>query len=184
MSNYIRQFAAAQDFELAGGASPLRHDHARLFGERGWLSQQSPAFQRDILAMARLVQAKRGEWIFAVNDPPGGIYGVISGGIGIEGSGPYNLPRLGHVLRRGSWLGHGPILSGGGRRVQGMRALEDSELVYVPLAALRQLIGEDPEAARRVGQMADGGSQLATRVVSDLLIPSVPQQHGGNPLRN
>ncbi|MEO0057114.1 MAG: hypothetical protein RIT17_551, partial [Pseudomonadota bacterium] len=35
--------------------------------------------------MARPVQATRGAWIFAVNDPPGGIYGIVSGGIGIEG---------------------------------------------------------------------------------------------------
>lgn len=150
--------------------------HARLFGERGWLSEQPPGFQHEILAMARAAHVPRGAWVFAVNDAPGGIYGVVSGGIGVEGSGPYNLPRLGHVLRSGCWFGHGPILSGGGKRVQGMRALEDSELVYVPLAPLRALIARDPEAARCVGQMADGGSMLGTRVISDLLIPSVPHR--------
>jgi CRP/FNR family transcriptional regulator, cyclic AMP receptor protein len=176
MSVHVRPVATVDACRLAQTSEQGSGHAAALFGKRGWLSHQPPAFRHRILSMARPVQATRGAWIFAVNDPPGGIYGIVSGGIGIEGIGPYNLPRLGHVLRSGDWFGHSPILSGGGNRVQGMRALEDSELVYVPLAPLRALITEDPVAARCVGQMADGGSILATRVISDLLIPSVPQR--------
>lgn len=176
MSKQSKPVAAASAF-----ASPYVSDnpclaYAGLFGARGWLSDQPQAIQLRILAIARPAHAVRGAWIFAVNDPPGGIYGIVSGGVGIEGAGPYNLPRLGHVLRSGSWFGHGPILTGGGNRVQGMRALEDSQLVYVPLSPLRALVSEDPLAARCVGQMADGGSMLGTRVISDLLIPSVPHR--------
>ncbi len=126
--------------------------------------------------MARHQMVDRGHRVFSIDDPPGGIYGVISGGIGVEGAGPFHTLRLGHVLRTGSWFGHGPILSGGRRRVQGMRALEDSALLYVPLAPLRALVNTDPVAARCVGSMADGGSILATRVISDLLIPEAPHR--------
>jgi CRP-like cAMP-binding protein len=147
-----------------------------LFAAHGWLSEQPLGFRRQILGMARPVSVARGNWVFAINDPPGGIYGVISGGIGIEGGGPFHLLRLGHVLRAGSWFGHHPILVPGARRSQGMRAMEDSELLYVPLAPLETLVKVDPMAARCIGSMADGGSILATRIISDLLIPDAGQR--------
>jgi CRP-like cAMP-binding protein len=126
--------------------------------------------------MARCLSIARGAWVFAINDPPGGIYGVVSGGIGIEGGGPFHLLRLGHVLRAGSWFGHHPVLVPGARRTQGMRAMEDSELLYVPLAPLEAMIKADPVAARCIGNMADGGSILATRIISDLLIPDASKR--------
>ena len=151
-------------------------EFSAAFGQRGWLSEQPPAFQQRIAALACVVRVSRGEWVFQVNDKPGGIYGVIWGGIGVEGSSPFSFPRLGHVLRSGSWFGHGPILSGGGNRVQSMRALEETELAYVPFAPLQALVNVDPIAATYLGNMADGGSMLGTRVICDLLIPSVPQR--------
>jgi CRP-like cAMP-binding protein len=54
-----------------------------------------------------------------------------------------------------------------------MRALEDSKLIYVPLPVLRDYISENADAARRVGQLAEAGSSISTRVISDLLIASV-----------
>jgi CRP-like cAMP-binding protein len=150
--------------------------HESLFAAHGWLSEQPAGFRRQLLAMARPLSVARGDWVFAINDPPGGIYGLISGGIGIEGGGPFHLLRLGHVLRAGSWFGHHPILVPGARRTQGMRAMEDSDLLYVPLAPLEALVRTDPVAARSIGSMADGGSLLATRIISDLLIPDAGQR--------
>jgi CRP-like cAMP-binding protein len=158
---------------------PAREDgsaHAGLFEGRGWLSLQPQAFRRQLLHMARTMTVSRGDWVFSIDDAPGGIYGVISGGIGIEGAGPFHMLRLGHVLRAGSWFGHHPILQPGARRSQGMRAMEDSSLLHVPLAPLESLVKADPVAARAVGSMADGGSILATRIISDLLIPDAPQR--------
>jgi CRP/FNR family cyclic AMP-dependent transcriptional regulator len=149
---------------------------AALFARRGWLAEQPAGFRHRLLGMAREVRFARGQWVFAIDDGPGGIYGVISGGIGIEGGGPFHMLRLGHILRAGSWFGHHPLLSANGRRTQGMRAMEDSALLEVPLAPLDALVRSDPVAARCIGAMADGGSILATRVISDLLIPDAPRR--------
>jgi CRP-like cAMP-binding protein len=162
---------------LTSGAAPeCGTAFAALFARRGWLSAQPPSFRDRLLGMARTIRVARGQWVFAIDDPPGGIYGVISGGIGIEGGGPFHMLRLGHILRTGSWFGHHPLLSAGGRRTQGMRAMEDSALLEVPLAPLDALLRTDPLAARCVGAMADDGSILATRVISDLLIPDAPRR--------
>lgn len=150
--------------------------YAELFEFRGWLSEQPPVFRQQLLRMARALSIARGDWVFAMGDSPGGIYGVVSGGIGIEGAGPFHMLRLGHVIRAGVWFGHHPILSPGGRRSQGMRAMEDSVLLHVPLAPLEALVKSDPVAARAIGSMADGGSILATRIISDLLIPDASQR--------
>jgi CRP-like cAMP-binding protein len=159
--------------------SPEACDQARLltlFGRRGWLAGHPEGFRRQIVAMGRLLLIKRNCWVFAIGDPPGGIYGIVSGGIGVEGGGPFHALRLGHVLRSGGWFGHHPALSGGGQRTQGMRAMEDSLLLHVPLGPLQALMQQDPAAARCIGDMADRGSILATRVISDLLIPDASQR--------
>jgi CRP-like cAMP-binding protein len=150
--------------------------YADLFESRGWLSEQPAAVRHQLLRMARPILVARGDWVFSIGDSPGGIYGVVSGGIGIEGGGPFHMLRLGHVIRAGVWFGHHPILSAGGRRTQGMRAMEDSILLHVPLAPLEVLVKADPVAARAIGNMADGGSILATRIISDLLIPDATQR--------
>lgn len=160
-------------------AAPAPADLARgaeLCEARGWLAAQPEPFRRQLLAIARPVRFGRGEWVFAIGDAPGGIYGVATGGIGIEGGGPFHALRLGHVLRAGDWFGHHPALSGGGRRVLGMRAMEDSVLLHVPLAPLQALMRSDPQAARCVGDMADNGLIFATRVIADLLIPDAAQR--------
>lgn len=149
---------------------------AERLGACGWLSEQPQSFRQQMLQMVVPVHVPRGTPVFSVNSPPGGIYGILSGGIGIEGSGPYNVPRLGHILRAGRWFGHGPILTGRGHRVQNMRALEDTELAYAPLAPLRALLQSDVQAARCISAIADGGNILGTRIISDLLIPSVPHR--------
>jgi len=159
--------------------TPAHEDHtshSALLNVPGWLSEQPAEFSRQLLQIARPVLVARGDSVFAIDDPPGGIYGVVSGGIGIEGGGPFHMLRLGHVLRAGAWFGHHPILSPGERRVQTMRATEDSSLLHVPLAPLETPVRSDPMAARCIGNMADGGSILATRIISDLLIPNAPQR--------
>jgi CRP-like cAMP-binding protein len=157
-------------------ARPVRHAPETLFATRGWLADAPAGFRAEILAMARPITVPRGQWVFAIDDPPGGIYGIISGGIGIEGAADWHPVRLGHILRAGAWFGHHPVLTGGGRRVQGMRATEDSDLLHVPLPGLRALVARDALAARHVGAMADAGSILGTRIISDLLIPQAPRR--------
>lgn len=162
--------ALASQVRFVTNAAALPALEAR-FAARGWLAEQPPSFRQRMVEMGRSVHLARGEWVFRIGDQPGGIYGVVSGGIGIEGGGPFHALRLGHVLRVGDWFGHHSALCPGGRRTQGMRAMEDSVLLHVPLAPLQALMASDPVAARSVGAMADGGSILATRVISDLLIP-------------
>lgn len=107
--------------------------------------------------------------MFATDDPPGGIYGVVSGGIGIEGSSEWHPLRLGHILRTGDWFGYRPALTGR-RRAMGYLAVEPSELVHVALSALTMLKQESPALVPLLTAMAVRGDELGTVVACDLLI--------------
>ena len=154
--------APAQAF-TSGGAPRGRLER------RGWLAGTPPAFQEQILAMGRVIRLARGQRLYAFGDAPGGIYGVLSGGVGMEGCTHRHPLRLGHVVREGGWFGHGPALHGG-QRTLGCRALEDSELLGLPLAALTTLMRENAEAARHIGTLATRNSDLLIHMTCDLLI--------------
>jgi CRP-like cAMP-binding protein len=147
----------------------------RPFSRRGWLSGAEPQLRARVLGAARQTLVGRGQRVWSAGDPPGGICGVVSGGIGAEGSTRFHLPRLGHVYRAGDWFGHGPVLAGG-RRVMGFVALEQSLLLTVPLETLQAMMRDDPEMARLVGEMANRGTQLGNHVACDLLIPEAPRR--------
>jgi CRP/FNR family transcriptional regulator, cyclic AMP receptor protein len=166
----VQQVRTSQEVSPSAIASELA-----CFGARGWLSSVNPALRDRILAAGRAMSFTRGKRLFSAGAPPGGIYGVFSGGIAAEGSTAWHPPRVGHVFRAGHWFGHGPALAGGARAM-GYLAIEDSRVLHIPLPALRVLMDRDAEITRLVGAMANLGSQLATSTACDLLIPDAPRR--------
>ena len=55
-----------------------------LVSRRGWLSQTPRAFRNALLARVHLQTFTEGEIIYEAGDPPGGIYGVVSGAVRIS----------------------------------------------------------------------------------------------------
>jgi CRP-like cAMP-binding protein len=141
-----------------------------VFSARGWLASQPADFRGRMLAISRKVNFGRGETLFRDGDPPGGMYGVITGGIGVMLGPPRTSPRLGHILRSGDWFGASPILSGG-VRVFGYEAVEPSALLLIPLNSLQDAARDNVNIMRRLGSHADRAVVLAAAVASDLLIP-------------
>lgn len=154
------------------GAQP---DTAELFARRGPLAVVDAGARARFLAAARPLTVPRGARVYAAGDGPGGIYGVVSGGIGVEGSTDVLGPRLGHVMRSGSWFGEGPSLRGGVRRL-GYRALEDSRLLTVPLPVLQVLQASDPGVTRLLATISEISSGIAALAVRELLIPDAPRR--------
>jgi CRP-like cAMP-binding protein len=144
---------------------------AQLFGSQGWLSRQPPGFRADLLAAGRSLKLARGEVVYRDGDPGGSIFGVVAGGIGVVIGPPRLSPRLGHIVRPGSWFGVGPVLSGGTRTLE-FRATEASTLLMVSMPALQMLGERDPETFRRLGDLANNGTDVAVRVAAELLIPA------------
>jgi hypothetical protein len=55
-----------------------------IAGREGWLSHTPPDFRTAILDRASLQSFSSGATIYMVGAPPGGIYGMISGGAGFK----------------------------------------------------------------------------------------------------
>jgi CRP/FNR family transcriptional regulator, cyclic AMP receptor protein len=140
-----------------------------IVSKRGWLSGQPPAFRTQIIAMGKLVTLAAGAPVFHMGDRPGGVYGIVSGGIAVLAGTRWQLPMLAHIARPGDWFGHGPVL-GGGERLLTLQASEASVLFHVPLDVLRPQVQSDPDFAARLAQMANAGTETAQWVARDLLV--------------
>jgi CRP-like cAMP-binding protein len=138
----------------------------------GWLASEADWVADAVLSAGMLRTYLAGETAFRNDDEPGGIYGIVEGGFGVQlpaGSG--ELVQC-TIIRRGIWFGHGPVLTGKAR-VMTFRATEPSSVHYVPLRAIAAISAARPEFVRRLAALSEGNyARIAMKIVSDLLIPS------------
>lgn len=154
----------------------------QVFSRRGWLSGQPPELRRKLLDHSRRVSFDTGEAIVQSGDEPGGIYGVVSGGVGCVGMSDLAGPTLGHIMRAGGWFGMGPLLSGR-RRTMTFRAMEETEVVLAPLSDIRPLMAADFTFAAMIAQLAEEASQLGMQIACELLIRDARRRIGASLLR-
>lgn len=159
-----------------------RFSAAGMLREQGWLAQEAPEVQDAFLARGQPVEFGRGDVVFRIGDDPGGTYGIAAGAIGILVATEGREPRLAHVARCGTWIGHGPLMTRG-RRVLGFRAMEPTSTLYVSLAALSELSRGDAAIARSLAVLAHANMGVAIAAVSDLLIPRVDRRVAATLLR-
>ena len=117
----------------------------------------------------------RGPCVYRRDDESNGLYGIVSGAIGVEGGHRRQTPLLGHVMRRGEWFGIKALLHGGPRELTYL-AVEPTTLLFVARTRLVPLMQKDPSIAVRVGQLAELGNRLGSWVARDLLTPDATKR--------
>jgi CRP-like cAMP-binding protein len=158
-----------------GKATLSGHSLEALFGRRGWLSEASTDLRARLLFEARPIEFARGERVYAIGDPAGGVYGVVSGGIGIEASARGHPVRMGHIVRPGFWFGEGTVL-GLTERLIGAVAVEDSLVIHLQYSVLKTLTKQDSELWILLGKLSQVNNRMAIWVSCDLLIPEAPRR--------
>ena len=68
---------------------------------QGWLSNTPQPFQQAVLERCLLQDVKAGASIYMAGDPPGGMFGLVSGDLSVL-AGPG--ARLLYIVRPGTWL--------------------------------------------------------------------------------
>ena len=116
---------------------------------RGWLSRTPKSFQRAVLDHCRLRTFKKGEALYRAGDPPGGMFGLISGGVAIEIAPSERGPYIGGFATPGTWYGEVSAITSQPRRV-GLVATRKSQLLHLSLTAIHQIVAEDPAAWRLI----------------------------------
>lgn len=157
------------------------HDLA-VMTRHGWLAQQPAAFRAEVLARALVQTYAPGQALYHLGDPPGGIYGLVSGVMTVTAAPGAALPRTIHVGAPGVWTGEGPYMIGGARRI-GLRAASACRALHLPLETMEQMTAADPGVARRFGQIPLLNIDLLLRMVHDLLIKDPDRRIGAVLLR-
>jgi CRP-like cAMP-binding protein len=150
-------------------------DADQLFASRGWLARETAAFRALILERGIPIEVPAGQPIYRADEQATGLYGVIAGGIGVEGAHARQSPILGHVHRPGDWFGiRGPLDAG--RRLWTFRAMEPSQVLLVPNNRLLPLMQSDPAVTISVGRLAEQANRLAAWGMRDLLTADAGQR--------
>jgi CRP-like cAMP-binding protein len=136
----------------------------------GWLSAQPEEFQAEVFRRAVPVRFGAGDVVYRIGDPPGGIYGLVTGAVTASVAPPNALPHLLHVLTPGGWTGEGSSLSRQSRRIA-LQAAIDTAAVYLPLEQMDQMAGRDPMATRRFTQILMTNLDMVMTAFYDLQDP-------------
>lgn len=146
-----------------------REDAERRILLSGWLAEQTDDLQRAVLKIARLVPYAAGEFVFHAGDTAGGLYGVVSGGVGIHLPSEAEETVLAHVARCGVWFGYGPLMRGRDRTLA-FSVVEPSLLFHVPLASAQEIAARSLMHQRALLSVTEYGMDIAVRVIETLLI--------------
>jgi CRP/FNR family transcriptional regulator, cyclic AMP receptor protein len=126
----------------------LQRDAAcEIVVRQGWLRHTPIPFRRTVLDRCLLERFTAGTPIYSVGDEPGGIFGIVTGCLGISVAPGELGPYTAHFAMPGSWFGQAGAFTRGPRRV-GLTATRDTELLHLPLRAIDEIVNQDPSAWR------------------------------------
>ena len=117
--------------------------------KRGWLSRTPEWFQSAVLSQCQARMFAAGKALFRAGDPPGGMFGLVAGGLSIEIAPSERGPNVGGFGTPGTWYGEVSAITGQPRRVS-LVATRDSEVLYLPLNGIHQIVNQDPSAWRLI----------------------------------
>lgn len=155
--------------------SGLRANEDRIMRSTGWLAMMPEAFSADVLRRSLLKHYAPGKAIFQMGDPPGGIYGLVSGCLSLSSSPPDAAPQRIHIGATGAWTGEGCFMTRQPRRGE-MRALTEVRMLHLPLQAMEDMAAADPMAVRAFAVISILGVDVLFRVIHDLQVRDVDRR--------
>jgi len=152
-----------------------RSEAEALLTRTGWLAFQPRPFCTEVLRRGLLQDFAPGDVVYHFGDPPGGIYGLVSGTVAVNSSPPTSTPLLIHLGAPGFWTGEGPFLTRQPRRIE-MRAITTTRMMHLPLNAMDEMAERDPAAVRYFAQIVMMNVDVLIRIVHDLQQPDAARR--------
>lgn len=118
-------------------------DNTALLAESELFADLNPGELERILADAHTVQLGRNEVLFNQGDPAEALYGVRGGRVAITLQSPDGRESVLALMEPGDMFGDMPLFDGEPRSAAA-RALEASDLLYVPYPPIRAVLEERP----------------------------------------
>jgi len=148
---------------------PKRALTQEIVSRQGWLSYSPPPFRKVVLDRCKLEKFKGGATIYSVGDPPGGMYGLVRGNLAISIAPGERGPFIAHFAQPGTWFGEAAAFTEQPRRI-GLAVARDTEVLHLPLPAIREIVTADPGAWRFFGLASILHIDVAIGAADDLLI--------------
>jgi len=136
---------------------------------QGWLSHTPPAFRRAVLDRCLLEHFKAGTSVYSVGDKPGGMFGIVSGCLGVSMAPGEEGPYTAHFAMPGNWFGQAAAFTRRPRTI-GLIATRKTELLHLPLWAIDEIVKRNPAAWRLFGLVTLDHLDLAMKGAEDLMI--------------
>ncbi len=136
---------------------------------QGWLSRTPEPFRKAVLDRCVLQKVAAGATIYASGDPPGGMYGLISGALRVSVAQGERGPYFAHFFGPGDWFGEWPAISGRSRIV-GLCAARDSQVLHLSLRSVDDILREQPASWRLFAALALGKLEVAMWAIDDLMM--------------
>jgi len=114
---------------------------------QGWLGHTPLPFRRAVLDRCLREQFKAGTQVYSIGDEAGGMFGIVSGGLGVSIAPGERGPYVAHFAMPGTWFGEAAAITRQPRRI-GLTATRDSELLHLPLHCIDEIVRGDPSAWR------------------------------------
>ncbi len=148
---------------------PKRKRAHDVVSQHGWLNFTPPPFRKSVLDRCKLLEFKADATIYSVGDPPGGMYGLVRGNLAISIAPGERGPYIGHFAQPGTWFGEAAAFTEQPRRI-GLAVTRDTDVLHLPLPAIREIVAADPGAWRFFGLAAIAHYDVAIGAADDLLI--------------
>jgi CRP-like cAMP-binding protein len=142
----------------------------QVLRDTGWLAETPDTFRQEVLGSCVVRHYRRGEAIYHASDAPGGLYGFVAGGIGVEVMPEDRDPYIGLFVRPGFWIGEVSVLTRRPRAV-GLRATRDSVLAHLPLTQWDVIARTADDAWRWFAHLILRNELLLVAVADALMIP-------------
>jgi len=141
---------------------------ADVFRTKGWLSKTPEAFRKAVLERCRARKVKAGSAIYRIGDPPTGIFGICTGSALIESSRMNHDPHFTLMVGPGAWVGLRAVVTRKPRNV-GFTARRDVGLMFLPAAAMDEIVEADPGSWRHFARLEVGDLGVTMSFCDDLL---------------
>jgi CRP-like cAMP-binding protein len=135
-----------------------------------WLQAVPKHLQEMLLRNAKSIRFDRDALVYELDDPPGGIFGVISGAIAIRTDDADQAVIYGHLLGPGAWFGEVSAILGAPRTVGATVVSDEAELVSVSLSAIEEMADRSPDLWRALAGLTAMSTQTAVQAARDLMI--------------
>jgi CRP-like cAMP-binding protein len=159
-----------------------RAEAERLLLKSGWLAERPPEMRAEVLARCRLLLPQPGTFLRFAGDDQGGIFGVASGGIGIQVPQGGEGQVLVHIARRGTWIGYTRVGTSAAWPMSYL-VMEPSTVLHLPLPQLRELQASRPWMQPHLHALTDCGLERAIANVTSLMIRNPARRIAASLLR-